>query len=257
MHPANDNLSEYDLNGYVDGQMDEWQRLRVETHLAHHPEVAARMMQDLRLRRELRLAFGPVMPASGQQRALAARLGRALRRDERMRRAVRLVPVVALIGIGWLAHAGFGPLSVREVAAAGQPAPVVAAAIAAREASLVRMPMRSQQPSSELDAAEMRAATGIRLPDFDRNWQVADAQVFPSPQGPGVEIVFDTPKLGRLTHFAVRSGSFAVTMPHSEQHGGRNLAWFQIGEIAHVLIADEADAEDVLGAARRLSSTLY
>ena len=103
----------------------------------------------------------------------------------------------------------------------------------------------------------MRAATGIRLPGFDPDWTVRDAQVFPSPQGPGVEIFFDVPDLGQVSHFAVRAGSFDVTLPRLIETPDQGIAWFQIGETAHVLIAGVDRADVLLDASRALSDTLY
>ncbi|MTH76879.1 anti-sigma factor family protein [Paracoccus aestuariivivens] len=257
MLPASDSINDLDLNAYVDDQLDDWQRLRVEEYLSHQPEAAARVMQDMHLRRELRLAFAPAPEPNGQQRAAAALLSRGLLRDERLRKVIRLVPVAALVLAGWLANEGLGPLSVGEVVASQPPHPVVAAAISAREASIIRLPMRSQPQIHELDADELRAATGILLPQFDRNWAIRDAQIFPSPQGPGIEIVFETGDLGQISHFAVRPGNFAVTLPHVEKHDASNVAWFQIGETAHVLISDKGDTSDLQKVAENLSSSLY
>lgn len=257
MRTAIDAVSELDLHAYVDNQLDDWQRLRVETYLSTHPEAAAQVMQDIGLRRELRLALAPSAPPPPQVRIAASRLSRALRQDARLRRLVRIVPVASLVVVGWLAHAGLGPLSVTPGVAAMPLPPVAQAALSAREASLMRLTMRSQPQSPDLDPAEMRAATGILLPRFDPDWRLRDAQVFPSPQGPGVELVFDAGDLGWLTHFAVRTGQFAVTMPHAESRGQNQVAWFQIGETAHVLIADQGEPDDLLKTARTLSSTLY
>ncbi|MBD9529849.1 anti-sigma factor [Paracoccus sp. PAR01] len=257
MQQASDAISELDLNAYVDDQLDDWQRLWVEEYLSHQPDAAARVMQDLHLKRELRLCFAGAPEPNSAQRSAGLSLSRALKRDERLRRVVRLVPVGALLLAGWLANEGLGPLSVGKVVASQPPHPVVAAAISAREASMIRLPMRSQPQIHELDRDELRASTGILLPRFDSNWSIRDAQVFPSPQGPGIEIVFDAGSLGRLNHFAVRSGDFAVTLPHVEQHGARNVAWFQIGETAHVLIAEHGDRDELLKIAEDLSSTLY
>lgn len=257
MRPANDAVSDLDLHAYVDGQLDDWQRLWVEEFLSRHPQVAAQVMQDLRLRRELRLAFVNGPAADAASRAAALRLSRGLRRDTRLRRLLRVVPVMALLLTGWLANEGLGPLSVRPLVAAQPPHPVVAAAISAREASIIRLPMRSQPQTHELDADELRAATGILLPRPDPDWAIRDAQVFPSPQGPGIEIVFDAGEMGQVTHFAVRPGDFAVNLPQLEQHGTSNVAWFQIGETAHVLIAERGDAKDLLKIAEDLSSSLY
>lgn len=257
MQTVPDTVTDLDVQAYVDDQLDDWQRLRVEAHLARHPEMAAQAMQDIALSRELRLALTPSAPPPPQARIAAGRLSRALRHHARMRRLVRLVPVASLVVVGWLAHAGFGPLSVTPGVAAMPAPPVVQAAISAREASLLRLPMHSQTASPDLDPAELRAGTGILLPRFDPDWQLRDAQIFPSPQGPGVELVFDGGDLGRLTHFAVRTGQFAVTLPQAERHGTDSIAWFQIGETAHVLIADRATPETLERTAETLSETLY
>lgn len=257
MQTAIDPITDLDLHAYVDDQLDEWQRLRIETHLSQHPDAAAQVMLDICLRRELRLALAPATPPSPQVRIAASRLSRAMRQDTRMRRLVRIVPVASLVVVGWLAHAGLGPLSVTPGVASMPAPPVVQAAVSARDASLIRLPMRSQPQTVDLDPAEMRAATGILLPRFDPEWRLLDAQIFPSPQGPGIELVFDGKGLGRLTHFAVRTGQFAVTLPHAENRGLNSVAWFQIGETAHVLIADKGGPDTLLNTAKTLSSTLY
>lgn len=245
-----------DLDAYVDDQLTQAQRAQVEAHLSRHPDAAARVMRDLSLRRDLRRALAA---ASAPRPLLGAarRLATARRRDAQLRRVLRIVPAALLVGLGWLAHAGLGPLSVREGVAAS-PAPAsVTAALSAHQVSLLRLDMTSQPGISRLDPVEMRAATGIVLPRFPDDWTVRDAQVFPSPQGPGIEILFDTPDLGTISHFAVRAGSFDVTLPRLHQTPDHGIAWFQIGEIAHVLVAGDDHADPLLATSVALSDTLY
>lgn len=252
-------FTDLDLDVYVDGQLTLPERAQVELYLSRHPEIAARVMRDMALNRDLRRALVPAAAPRPLQQA-ARRLARARLRDARLRRVLRIVPAALLVGLGWLAHAGFGPLSVGESQASGPTPALVTAAISAHEVSLLRAAMASQPELTSLDADELRAATGILLPGFDAAWTVRDAQVFPSPQGPGVEILFDTPDLGQVSHFAVRTGSFAVTLPHLLKTRNQDIAWFQIGETAHVLIARAKDgdrADQLLDASRALSDTLY
>ena len=249
-------IAELDLDAYVDDQLTGPQRSDVEAYLARRPQAAARVMRDLALRRVLRRALAPP-PAPRPLLGAARRLAAARRRDTRLRRMLRLVPAAMLVGMGWLAHAGLGPLTVSEGRASAPPPALVTAALSAHEVSLLRLSMASQPGIARLDPAEMRAATGIVLPAFDPSWTVRDAQVFPSPQGPGIEILFEAPGLGQVSHFAVRAGSFGVTLPHLQKTPGQGVAWFQIGETAHVLIAGADKAEAVLAASRRLSDTLY
>ncbi len=256
MPNAEPQITDLDLDAYVDDQLTGAQRAEVEAHLARHPEAAARVMRDLSLRRDLRRALAP--PATPRPLLGAARrLAVARRRDARLRRMLRLVPAAMLVGFGWLAHAGLGPLVVSEGSASIPTPPLVRAALSAHEVSLLRLSMASQPEIARLDPAEMRAATGIVLPGFDPSWTVRDAQVFPSPQGPGIEILFDAPGLGRVSHFAVRTGSFDVTLPRLHETPGQGIAWFQIGETAHVLIAGAEKARALLDASLELSDTLY
>lgn len=249
-------ICEPDLDAYIDDQLTEAQRALVEGHLANHPEAAARVMRDLALRRDLRRALAP--PATPRPLLGAARrLAVARRRDVQMRRILQIVPAAMLVGLGWLAHAGFGPLSVSEGTASTPAPPSVTAAVSAHQVSMLRLAMTSQPEVSDLDPEELRATTGIVLPRFPGDWTVRDVQVFPSPQGPGIEILFDTPDLGQVSHFAVRAGSFDVTLPRLHETPDYGIAWFQIGETAHVLMAEDHHADSLLDASFRLSDTLY
>src|SRR5215510_8429140 len=55
-HPV-DPVIEADLQAYVEGQLPVARRIEVEAHLCHDPTDALRVMEDLRVRDELRLAL--------------------------------------------------------------------------------------------------------------------------------------------------------------------------------------------------------
>lgn len=248
-------ITDLDLAGYVDGQLDDWHSARVEAWLADHPDKAATVMQDISLQRELRLALTSQPPADTRQ--AVGRLARKLHRDAIIRRTLRMGPAAALAGLVWLVWSGVLPIGVGTVNASARPPEYVTAALAARDASSIRLPMVSMPEHPQLDTEELRAMTGILLPDFDPDWTIIDAQIVPSPQGPGIEIVFDTPDIGRVNHFAVRPGDFAIRLPETRLAGKSRLSWFQIGETAHVLISDQGDTDQLAAAAESLSASLY
>lgn len=246
-------VRDLDLCAYVDDQLNDAQKTDVEMWLAQNPDAAAQVMRDLALRRDLRRALMPP-PASGALLGATRALARTRRQALRMRAALRVVPAVLLIGLGWLANAGLGPKSVT----ASTPAPPsVTAALSAHQVSTMRLTMVSQPETTLLDPQELRAATGIILPSFPDDWTVRDVQVFPSAQGPGIEILFDAADLGRVSHFAVRAGGFDVTLPRLHETPDYGIAWFQIGETAHVLVAEDEHADTLLDASVALSDTLY
>ncbi len=256
MQAIPDRITDVELNAYLDGQLDDWRRLEVEDYLSRHPRAAAQVMQDLHLCHELRLALTPATGATEGQRTAALRLSRVFRRDARLRRMLRLTPAAALLAMGWLAEQGLGLFPAGQPGSVTLPPPVVSA-LSARDASTIRLAMLSQPETGHIDPEEMRSATGILLPDYPGDWQLRDAQVFPSPQGPGVEVMFDTPDMGRVSHFAVPGGSFDMIPPQGQARGAQSVAWFQTGRTAHVLIADAGGTARLLDAAEDLAEELY
>jgi anti-sigma factor RsiW len=99
-------ITEIDLQAYIDGQLDMLRRVEVEDYLAGHPQDAALVMEDMKLRDELRLflaeAVGPPPAATVR---MSRRLSAALHRRELVPRLRRASLAAALIAAGWFAHA--------------------------------------------------------------------------------------------------------------------------------------------------------
>lgn len=255
MTDPRDAVSEADLDAYLDDQLEPLRRIEVEAWLAARPGLAARAMADLRVRDELRLALAGWRPAGRPETVdLARRLNRALSRDRRLLRLRRLAAAVTLVGAGWLGHAALAPT----VVTASPPHPAfVADALRAHGAAALRAGMESQPKASRLDAAEIRSATGIALPALPEGWAVRDAQVFPSPNGPSVELALAVEELGGVSLFAVRPGGFDVIAPRRGPEGEAASAYFQIGDAAYVLVAPADTGEALERAAAGLARSLY
>jgi anti-sigma factor RsiW len=93
------------------------------------------------------------------------------------------------------------------------------------------------------------------MPELPKGWSVSDAQIYPSEFGPSVELSID--RNGQaLSLFAVRPGSFAVEQVAHVALDGAQAAYWRIGEVAYVLIADGKSA-NLDGEAGQLARTLY
>ncbi|TGD94890.1 anti-sigma factor family protein [Methylobacterium nonmethylotrophicum] len=205
-----DPITEADLNAYIDGQLDLGRRIEVEEHLAARPEVAARVMADLRTRDALSAAFGPVPgtrpgPAPERLAAAARRLDRALTWRRIGARLQRAAVIAMLVGTGWLLHNETGDFGVQNTIASTHSPAFVEDALQARQAALMRARVASQRPSPAYDRREVEAATGIALPDLPADWRVDDMQIFPSRSGAGVEVAIDAGSLGKVALFATRT----------------------------------------------------
>lgn len=257
MTAARDHVTEADLDAYVDDQLDAPGRIEVEAYLAARPEAAAQVMADLRTRDELRLALAlhpvPGRPATAEA---ARRLQRGLARGRMLQRLRRAAAVVLLLAAGWAANEAAGPLSVSEVVASAPPPPYVEDAMRAHETTVLRASIASQPAVSRYDAPELRAATAIAMPALPADWRVRDVQVYPSRFGPSIELAAETGELGLVSLFAIRPGSFDVVRPTLVPGSGIASAFFQIGDVAYVLVA-AGDGEALDGVAARLAATLY
>lgn len=252
-----DPVTDADLDAYVDDQLDVARRIEVEAFLSARPEVAARVMSDLRTRDELRVALaGPAGMARPATTESARRLERALARDRVLSVLQRAAAAAVLVAAGWLANGIFGPIAVTKVVASTQPPAYVEEAVSAHRTTLVRETMPSQLEAPRYDADEIRAATAIVMPSLPDDWRIRDVQIYPSRFGPSVEMAVETKDLGLVSLFAIRPGTFDVVKPKVAPSGDISSAYFQIGEVAYALVG-RSDAGDLDLAAEKLAKTLY
>jgi anti-sigma factor RsiW len=224
-----DPIIDADLNAYVDGELDVARRIEVESYLSDHPEIAAKVMADLSIRGELRLSLASE-PAQGRQQT-----------REAARRLERGLSYGRVFG------------TIQRIAATRPPVFVEDAARAYRTTEL----REHAEPgaSAAYNPDDIRAATGIVMPDLPKGWAVSDAQIYPSEFGPSVELAISGN--GRsLSLFAVRPGSFSVDKVAHVALDGVQAAYWRIGEVAYVLIADGKSA-NLDTDAGQLARTLY
>ncbi len=253
---AIDPIIDADLDAYVDGELDVARRIQVESFLSENPAIAAKVMADLSMRGELRLALASESAfGRPETRDAARRLERGLTYGRIFHSMQRIAAVGVLVAAGWVAHTSFGAFTATEVAAS-VPAPAyVEDAVRAYQTALLRQSVPSQ-PVASYKAEDIRAATAIVMPQLPEDWKISDVQIFPSEFGPSVEMAIKTPQDRQISLFAVRPGAFAVQSVKHVALDKAEAAYWQIGEVAYALVA--GDREINLDAeADRLARTLY
>jgi anti-sigma factor RsiW len=233
-----ENISDIDLNAFVDGELDADAAAEVQRRLGHSPEAAARVMLDMASRHALRAAAQPVSGVSAEILALGARLSDALnaprRERARSRSAAMVLVFLAGLALGQLAP-GLGPH------APGAPE-FVDEAVMSHRTALLRARMVSQPEVAAYDPQEIRAATRIALPPLPDGWRVTDAQVFPSDEGPSVGLAFVTPE-GPVSLFGFHTQGGGSIAPTTVQRGRGYIAYWQVGDLAYALIGPSNPAE--------------
>jgi anti-sigma factor RsiW len=250
-----DPIIDTDLDAYVDGELDVARRIEVESYLSENPAIAAKVMADLSIRGELRLALAGEVPAGrAETREAARRLERGLSYGRVLGTIQRIAAVAVLVTAGWVAHSPLGAFTATEVVASTRPPAFVEDAARAYRTTEVR---EQAEPgaSTAYNPDEIRAATGIVLPDLPQDWVVSDAQIYPSEFGPSVELAI-AKKGERLSLFAVRPGSFSVEKVSHVSLDGVQATYWRIGEVAYVLIAD-GKSSNLDSEAGQLARTLY
>lgn len=241
-------VTDAELQAYVDGRLAETRCQAVEAYLSGHPAAAAQVMADMSATRALRAALDAGQePPSARVRAKARQLSSAL--DERGRKTrLSMALVLGVIVLGGLGVSMTSP-GLRPV-----PAPeFVDEAVMSRRTALVRASMASQPEVLRLDRQEISSALSIVLPDLPHSWRLTDAQVFPSDEGPSLGLTFDSPDLGKVSLFAVRTRRAASISPTTLERDGGTIAYWQKGELAYALMAP-AKAKVMAATARKLAA---
>jgi anti-sigma factor RsiW len=236
MNPNNE-ITDVDLNAYVDEQLDPARRAEVESYLSEHQKAAALVMQDLSVRANLRMAFAvPTDRPDAETLVYARRLQSGLRRGPILHHLARIAAILLLLVTGWLARGEIGRILPQDRDQAFLPSVLIFDAVRAHDAALLRSTMHSMPVSIAIDRKEISATTHIVIPDLPDDWRLLDTEVFPSDEGPSVELEIDAGKLGIVSLFAVQSNTPMDTVPDFVTEGTTGVAYWQEGALAYALV---------------------
>lgn len=237
--PANDDarsagrleISDRDLADYVSDRIAPERRATIEGFLACNPDMAARVMSERHRR---------------------ARGGSARRVPWRSIAAAGVAACLLSGTVGWHAAAQ-PPVTAGWREADGDSAPrYVEDALESRHAAQVRAAMLSQADSPNLDAVEVERALKVRAPRLPLGWRLIDVQVYPSDDGPALNLVVLTADSRRLNLFAVKADAAVSAAPVLAQKGRETVAYWERGAAAYVLLPD-ANGGDLLSDALALA----
>jgi len=187
------NLTEIDLHAYVDGQLDDARRVRVEGHLAHDSAAT----ESVRVWREqneaLRALYNPVLNEAVPQRLLAARPSRG-----RWPYYALAAGAMGLsFGIGWMSHSY---RTDRFVDAAALPRrAAVAYAVYAPE---VRHPVEvgADQQDHLVKWLSKRLGHELKVPVLtQQGFELVGGRLLPGGKGPVAQFMYQDATRQRIT----------------------------------------------------------
>lgn len=237
-----DTPSEVEMNAYVDGELDNERRFAVESRLARHPHLAARVLNDLSQKTALRLLSGSPVTTPG----LAARAD-SLKRSIWPRGGVRAaLPLIA----GTAALTALLILPLLPLLPAAPPS-YINDAVASHRVAMTRATMDSQIETTKLDLREIMHRTRIAIPVLPEHWRITDVQVFPANGRAAVLVAVKTAEGQALSIFAIRERSTAPERPDAVREGAQSVAYWRRGEMSFALTGEadpsriDAEAEDL------------
>lgn len=244
-------ITECDLQAYVDDQLDAAGRLEVADYLVRHPDIATRVLADLRLRdaiRALAKEDGKEVPVRIVEEA--RRLDAVLGKKRYFGRLRRLAPLAATMAVAMIFAGAWQYLDWTPRARATVP-PLVQEALISQKTAEIRAQMPSQPETTHLDAKAMRRATRIEVPELPANWRILDAQLFPSDYGPSLQMVIDTGEDEPVSLFAARTSTDLPEEPQTEIVDGQAVGYWSHEGTGYALMGDQspeliaAHAEDL------------
>ena len=246
-------VTELDLDAYVDGELDMRTRVEIEDYLRRHPAEAAEVMAKLFVRDRLRLAFREVRePASPQDEARARELTRAFAWRQRRRSILRAAAVVLLLAAGWGLHSlvGLGD----GMRASASSIDYVDEALDAYRNSILRRVVAAL-PAGQGPAAGRGGrglGGGASLPPLPADWTLLDVEIVPWDSGSAVELTLAVEELGIATLFAARAGETSEREPGMTQaEDAAAVYWHR--DAASYALCGAAPSERLLEAAAMLN----
>ncbi|WP_374524228.1 anti-sigma factor [Sphingopyxis sp.] len=244
-------ITECDLQAYVDDQLDAAGRLEVADYLVRHPDIAARVLADLRFRDAMRALAeenGEDIPARLVDEA--RRLDAALGKRRPLARLGRFAPLAAAMAVAMIVVATWQNIDLAPRARATVPT-LVQEALMSQKTAEIRARMPSQPETTHFDAKAMRRATRIEVPALPADWRILDAQLFPSDYGPSVQMVIDTGGDQPVSLFAARTSADFPEEPQTEVVDGQAVGYWSHEGTVYALTGDQpadliaAHAEDL------------
>jgi anti-sigma factor RsiW len=226
------NVSEDDLNAYVDGELPADRRTVVEAWLAAHPEDAAKVAAWRAQAELIRAHYGAVADETPPQRFNINRLTR--RRYGAMAAAVAAVVAAFLIGgaLGWTARGV-------ETANPSDLMRFTADALDAYRLYVVEVRHPVEVPGDQrphLDAwLSKRVGSPLRAPELDKiGLKLVGGRLLPGPTGATAFFMYETPSGERFTLYCGRTHDRDTALRYTT--GPQNAAYYWVdGDLAYVL----------------------
>lgn len=214
-----------EIEAYIDGELDLEPRLAVEDYLSRHPELAAKVMLDLRNRSALQLLAKTELEPS-------EKLNNAINNAGKMHRAFgyrRALSIAAMLALTLT--------SVFMLGRSDPPPTYVGLAAASHRTLTDRVSLADAEPLSDHNHVLLMASR-IAVPRLPDDWRVTDVELLDAEIGPAMLIAVQTNEGKYLSILAIRQRSSAPKVPDAVRNGKQSVAYWRRGDFSYALTGE-------------------
>lgn len=234
---------ETEIHAYVDGQLDDARRTRMEAWLERHPDQAREIRGWRHDAQQLRAAFGDLPPSTGQT-ALDPALIRTRRRHRTRTHLALAAALVLALGVGglggWQMHGASMPTAA---------APMADAVHAYRMFATnrhVKLDMIQQHPGDLQAWLDRHFRDAAPLPQLDGSgFHPVGGRLMATDSGPAAMVLYENSR-GNAISFYIRPPSARTgPLPHGQRREGALAATYWSGHGYNYALISPADASDM------------
>lgn len=223
---STDNMEDFEIAAYVDGELDLPRRLAVEDYLSRNPNMAARVMADFRTRSALQLLAGSKTDYSPALSEAIAKLSKN-RASMRWRRPA--------LGFGMAAMLAVAALVIPVWDGQSAPPSYVEMAVQSHQVKQVVPSFASLQPFADDRDHVLLMASRMAVPRLPDNWRVTNIEMLNAAALPTLLIAVQTDEGDELSILAIRGRSSAPKQPDAVRSGDKSVAYWRRGDFSYAL----------------------
>lgn len=243
MNEMNPSPGVAEIHAWVDGRLDEIDRVRVETWLARHPERADEARAWQRDAQQLRGALGG-LPTSADAPALDPAMIRSRRRQRTRARLALAAMLVLTLGIG-----GIGGWQARSLSGAVAAVPMADALQAYRLFALDR---HAPMDVTQLHAGDLQAwldqhfQHATRLPNLDdAGFHPVGGRLLATDSGPAAMVLYEDHQGSAISFYIRPPSPRAGALPRGQRREGQLAAAYWSGSGYNYALVSRADGPDM------------
>lgn len=232
-----DEITDQDINGFLDGELTAVQRAELQARLAQDPELACRVMTDMHLSDVLRLSGSGGRQHSTGTIAAALRLERSLARRRFMATLRTSAIAASIFAVGWFSNTLTTSLREPGMAVDATFAETARVAVDAVQTE-VSTPGTGRTETMNNKIARLEETAEVVVPAIPADWDVKDVRLQPINGKKSVVVTAEAATAGPVTLVAAPMERDEAVPPTAVEDAEQPAVVWQTGQTGYALVGN-------------------